>query len=920
MKQLFLIDGSGFIFRAFHALPPLTATDGAPVGAVYGFCNMLRNLIAAHKQHHFLVVFDAGRQTFRQTIYPDYKAHRPPAPEELVPQFPLIHEACEMFGIPFVDMEGYEADDLIASYAKQGVENGFEVTIVSADKDLMQLITPSIKLFDPMKRKAIGPVEVMEKFGVTPDKVIDVQALAGDAADNVPGVPGIGVKTAAELINTFNTLEILLEQAHTIKQPKRRQNLIDHANAARISKELVTLVDSLPLPLDFDALFVKDVGPETIDFLNRMGFKTLTQRVQTEVNALALSKPHLAKPSTLSPTTVNEGNTHTSPSDRTKDQVLINVGEVEAYLKNAMQSGIVAFDCETTSLHIHEASLVGCSFAFEDDNGIIHPAYIPFHHQTSAQQASWQEICPLLKAFLENPGVLKVGHNLKYDMGILKNLNIDILGYDDTMLMSYCLYGGLHSHSLGYLSEHYLKLATISYESICGTGKNQKTFDHVPLQEATAYACEDAELTLKLYKLFKPQLISLKVSTLYHDIERPLLPSIVAMEHKGIIVDKAELQACGLEVNARLQTLEDEIYKIVGHTFNIGAPKQLGVVLFEEMSLPSPKFTKTGVYVTDADVLEGLSKQGFEIATKLLEWRSLSKLLSTYIEALPKEISAKTGRIHTSYALSGTATGRLSSSNPNLQNIPIKTEDGKRIRKAFVAQAGYVLMSFDYSQIELRLLAHFADIAPLTNAFQNNIDSHTATASLLYDTPYETVTPEQRRNAKTVNFGIIYGISAYGLSNQLNIPQTQASLLIKAYLNRYPGVETFMEQQKGIAAAQGYVTTLCGRRCYTPGIHDKNTAIRQFAMRQAVNAPLQGSNADIIKLAMIRIQHYLEKSKVDAHLLLQVHDELVFEVKDEVQLKEQFTKEIISLMENVIKLKVPLKVEMGEGKNWQEAH
>lgn len=904
MNELYLIDGSGFIFRAYHALPPLTAPDGTPVGAVYGFCNMLRQLILDHSQHHFLVVFDAGRQTFRQRIYPEYKAHRPPAPEDLVPQFPLFREACTAFGVPSVEMADYEADDLIASYARKAAEIGFNVTIVSADKDLMQLVNQQISLYDPLKRKSIKEPEVLEKFGVSPAKVIDVQALAGDSSDNIPGVAGIGVKTAAELILSYGDLETLLSQTHTIKQPKRRQTLIDNAENARISKKLVTLVDNLALPLDFDALFVTGVSEATVDFLIRMGFKTLLSRVQNEIK------------------TVNGTTKSTTPTISVHVNhdylTLTQPDEIKAFLDEASLAEAVAFDTETTSLHIRQAIWVGCSFAFRASNGAIKAAYIPFRHTTNEPQANFNEIKPLLKDFLNQTGILKIGHNLKYDISIIANDELTLRSIEDTMLMSYCLFGGQHAHGLGFLTKKYLERDSISFESIAGTGKNQKTFDQIDLKAATAYAAEDAELTLMLYERFKPKLSEQHISTLYYDVERPLVSVIAAMEYSGIRVDPNTLKDYGIELAQRMESLSKDIFHLAGHEFNIGSPKQLGEVLFDEQGLPAPKRTKTGAYATDADVLEDLVQKGHVLPEKVLQWRSLAKLQSTYVEGLLAQIDQNTHRIHTSYALTGTTTGRLSSSEPNLQNIPIRTEDGRRIRKAFIAEKGYTIVSLDYSQIELRLLAHFADIPALKQAFIDGIDIHKSTASQLFNIPYDHVTPDQRRQAKTVNFGIIYGISAYGLGQQLTITNTAASLLIKSYLERYPGVEAFMTRMKEEARLKGYVTTLMGRHCYTPGIHDRNGAVRQFAERQAVNAPLQGTNADIIKKAMSHIHQWLHTEFSEARMLLQVHDELVFEVKEtEV---ETFIAKAKSIMENVVQLSVPLIVEAGVGSNWDEAH
>jgi len=905
MKKLFLIDGSGFIFRAYHALPPLTAPDGTPVGAVYGFCNMLRQLVLDHGHHHFLVVFDAGRQTFRQRMYAEYKAHRPPAPDDLAPQFPLFRDACAAFGVPSVEMADYEADDLIASYARQAAVVGFDVVIVSGDKDLMQLVTDHITIYDPLKRKTIGANEVIERFGVIPTKVIDVMALAGDASDNIPGVAGIGVKTAAELILSYGDLETVLAQTHTIKQPKRRQTLIDNADKARISKKLVTLIDNLELPLDFDALFVAGVSTATLDFLTRMGFKTLLNRVQNEV--------HQLNHNNLAPTmpTRSVQKTHNY-------QMLIIRDEIAAFLEEASLAEAVAFDTETTSLHIRQATWVGCSLAFRATNGTIKAAYIPFRHVGEEAQADFSAIKPLLSDFLNQTGILKIGQNLKYDLSIIANDGLSMRSIEDTMLMSYCLFGGQHAHGMDYLAKKYLERDTISFASIAGTGKNQKTFDQIDLKTATTYAAEDAEITLLLYEYFKPKLIEQQISTLYYDVERPLVPVIAMMEYYGVKVDPATLRDYGTELAHRMEALEKDIFQLVGHEFNIGSPKQLGEVLFDEHGLPAPKRTKMGAYITDADVLEDLVQKGHMLPEKVLQWRSLAKLQSTYVEGLLAQINPITGRIHTSYALTGTSTGRLSSSEPNLQNIPVRTEDGQRIRKAFIADDGYVVVSLDYSQIELRLLAHFAYIPALKHAFLNDIDVHKTTASQLFNTPYDKVTNEQRRQAKTVNFGIIYGISAYGLGQQLNISNTAAALLIKSYLERYPGVETFMSRMKDEAREKGYVTTLMGRHCYTPGIHDRNGAVRQFAERQAVNAPLQGTNADIIKKAMAQIHQWLQAEHIDARMLLQVHDELVFEVRKENT--ELFIKKAKSIMENSAQLSVPLIVGAGVGTNWDEAH
>ncbi len=912
-NKVFLIDGSGYIFRAYHALPPLTSPGGTPVGAVYGFTGMLFNLINEYPDNPFLVVFDAGRQTFRQKIYEEYKSHRPPAPEDLVPQFPLFREVCEKLGIASVEMADYEADDLIASYAKVGKETGHEVVIISSDKDLMQLVDDNVNLFDPIKKKPIYEKEVFEKFGVTPSQVVDVQALAGDSSDNVPGVPGIGIKTAAELIQTFVTLENLLEQAHTIKQNKRRENLIQFAEQARISKKLVHLVDDLVLPLSFDDLHLKGFSSDAANFFSQLGFKNLMNRMKLkhlESNEIPQSEHSVEPVEKIIQTTANY-------------QMIDSVNQLQSFINNASEAGTVAFDTETNSLCIQDAVWVGFSMAYRPYDAEIEAIYVPLHHQTSEKQIPLQIAIDLIKPFLEDDGVLKIGQNLKFDMGILANHGIHLQAYEDTMLMSYCLDGTLHSHNMDALAKLHLGRHTLSYQEVVGSGKNQKTFDQVDLKTATQYACEDAEITLLLYETIRQKLLKTPMTHLYYDIERPIVSVIEGMESKGVCVHKESLFQFGEEITQRLMILETDIFKRCGHEFNIGSPKQLGVVLFEEQNLPQPKKTKTGTYSTDSDVLEELSFQGHEIATLLLEWRKLSKLKSTYVEGLLSQISDKTGRVHTSYALTGTNTGRFSSSNPNLQNIPIKTEDGRRIRQAFQAPEGYKIVTFDYSQIELRLLTHFADVPVLKKAFHEGVDIHKKTASDLFKVDYDQITSDQRRYAKTVNFGIIYGISGFGLAQQLSIPVGSANQMIQSYMDQYPGIGAFMTQQKEYAAEHGYTETLLGRRCYTPGIHDRNRSIRNFAERQAVNAVLQGSNADIIKKAMYQIHNYLQDTfkNIQDHpyMLLQVHDELVFEIPQHILETTSIVEDIKKIMETCVYMDIPLVVDAGIGDNWNDA-
>lgn len=898
-KRLILIDGSGFIFRAYHALPPLRRSDGTPVGAVYGFCNMLVKFMeqvreSSHKDDGLAVIFDAGRKTFRQDIYPEYKAHRPDVPEDLIPQFSIIRDACYAFNIPSIELEGYEADDLLASYAKKTKEMGCEALIVSSDKDLMQLITSGVSLYDPLKNKAIGPDEVVEKFGVSPDRVIDVQSLAGDSTDNVPGVPGIGVKTAAELINTYGSLETLLERAEEIKQPKRRESLIVHAEAARISKQLVTLCDTAPLPKDIDELGVQE--PDMVqmkDFLRMQGFASLSARVDKIFQNVA-----------------EEAQSDDYETIRTAEQL-------SRLVKACESASVISFDCETTSLNAVEAKLVGISLSYAKGQG----AYIPLTHVLDlgeAPQLELQGVLEALKPILIDPSILKIGHNLKYDLVVLEKYGVTLSPVGDTMLMSYVLDGSRNGHGMDELSERHLGHTTIKFSDVAGSGKNQKTFDHVPIDVATRYAAEDADITLRLYHYFFPRLVSEQMMTVYERIERPLIHVIADMETRGVRVDSQLLYQLGSRFSDEMVVLERKIYELAGRSFNVGSPKQLGTVLFDELKMPAPKKSKLGAYVTDVDVLEKLVGEGYELPKIVLEWRSLSKLKSTYVDGLLTAVNTKTGRVHTSYSMALTSTGRLSSSDPNLQNIPVRTETGRLIRQAFIASPGHKLLSLDYSQIELRLLSHMADVPQLTKAFRDGVDIHASTASEMFGVPLAEMTPEIRRRAKAINFGIIYGISAFGLSQQLNISREEAGNYIKTYFEKYPGIQDYMEQQKEHARQNGYVKTLFGRKCYTPGIKDSNAAMRQFAERQAINAPLQGSNADIIKMAMNRVGPCLEEKGLSARMLLQVHDELIFEVPEaEIEETSSILKKV---MESIVYLNIPLVVGVGIGDNWDQAH
>ncbi len=927
-STLYLIDGSGYIFRAFHALPPMTRPDGTPVNAVYGFCNMLQKLLNDLKAERIAVIFDAARKTFRNDIYPDYKAHRPPPPPELVPQFPLIREATRAYGIPSIEAPNYEADDLIAAYAREAMAQGQNVRIVSADKDLMQLIRPGVELYDPMKAVAIGPAEVEAKFGVPPEKVIDVQALAGDSTDNIPGVPGIGVKTAAQLILEYGDLENLLHRAGDIKQPKRRELLTQHAELARISMKLVTLDDHAPLPEPLDTLRARaDHRPELIAFLQEQGFRSLLARIEGK------PAPAAAR-STPEPTAA-------TPPDETEPLPLVaqdyecvqDAAHLRRWVEAARAQGYVALDTETTSLTPSTTTLVGVSLAIAPGKA----CYIPINHvdpnaspdggfsfdaPQAPQQITIAELVAELRDLLLDPATIKIAHNLKFDLQVLEQHDLKIAPYDDTMLMSYALGAGLHGHGLDELALKHFKHKMISFADATGTGRNKITFDRVPLDKATAYAAEDADFALRLWLLLKPQVAQQHVTRVYERLDRPLIPVVAAMERDGILVDSAILKAQSHRLAQRLQVLEGEIHALAGHAFNVGSPKQLGDVLFGEMGLPGGSKGKTGAYSTSHDVLEPLAEQGHEIVTKLLDWRGLAKLKSTYTDALPEQIDAKTGRVHTSFSLVGAATGRLSSTDPNLQNIPIRTEDGRAIRRAFVAAEGCELLSVDYSQIELRLAADAADIKALIGAFQDGADIHALTASQVFGVPLQDMTPDIRRKAKAINFGIIYGISGFGLAKQLGIAPGEANDFIRQYLDKFHELRDWMEATKQFAHDHGYVETLFGRRVHIAGIHEKMAARRNFAERQAINAPLQGTAADIMKRAMIRIPTALDEAGLKAKLLLQVHDELVFEVP---VAEITFTAEIVKrVMQEApapaVTLKVPLVAEAGHAQNWAEAH
>ena len=918
-RHLFLVDGSAYIFRAYHALPPLTRkSDGLPVGAVSGFCNMLSKLVddvrESGEADYFAVIFDAARKTFRNDIYPEYKAHRPPPPEDLRPQFPLVKQASQAFNLATIEMPGFEADDIIATYARQARESGMSVTIVSSDKDLMQLVGDGVVMHDPMKQRRIGPKQVEEKFGVGPDRVVDVQALCGDSTDNVPGVPGIGVKTAALLINEYGNLDGVLDRAEEIKQTKRRQNLIDHADLARISRRLVTLKDDVPVDLGLEDLRLKDPQPDVLlGFMAEMELGRLAgriaQRLGGEVSAtVAASEPE--KPG------------------ETDYQCIQSLKALQPWIDLARSVGVVAVDTETTSLDAMAADLVGVSLSVRQGQA----CYIPLGHtgplpageldlegETDVpDQIPLDQALDLLRPLFEDPSVLKVGQNLKYDMSVLRRYGVDLMPIDDTMLLSYVTEGGMHGHGMDELSKLHLDIEPIPFKEVAGSGKSRITFDRVPLDKATEYAAEDADVTLRLYNYLKPRLLAERKHAVYETLERPLVPVLVGMEQAGILVDRAELARLSADFGARIGTLEGEIQDLAGEAFNVNSPKQLGEILFDKMGIPGGKKTKSGSYGTGADVLEGLALQGHELPVKVLEYRQLAKLKSTYTDSLQGQINVGTGRVHTSYAMAATSTGRLASTDPNLQNIPVRTEEGRRIRKAFIAAPGWKLLSADYSQIELRILAHIANIKSLRDAFHAGHDIHAMTAAQVFDLPMEDMDPMIRRRAKAINFGIIYGISAFGLANNLGIGRGEAQAYINAYFERYPGIRDYMEITKAQARELGYVETIHGRRIHMPGINDKNPARRGFHERAAINAPIQGSAADVIRRAMVAIPPALSIAGLGAKMLLQVHDELIFDVPEgEV---EETTALVKKVMEGAAHLSIPLIVDAGIGDSWAEAH
>ena len=925
--HLHLIDGSGFIFRAYHALPPLTRkSDGLPVGAVSGFCNMLFKIIEDQKGSnaptHLVVVFDAKGKTFRSDIYPEYKMNRPPAPEDLIPQFPLTRDATRAFGLACIEQEGFEADDIMATLAVQAREAGGHVTIVSSDKDLMQLVGNGVEMYDAMKNKRIGPEQVEEKFGVAPNRVIDVQSLAGDSVDNVPGAPGIGVKTAALLINEYGDLDSLLERASEIKQPKRRETLIDNADQIRTSRDLVTLKTDMEMDCDFDDFQVQAPDPEVVlKFLAEMEFRTMSARI---ANKLGVSAPEISSDRINNEDQITEAEPISINTE--KYELIDNVNDLNRWVTKIYQRGYVAVDTETTGLNDMIVDLVGICLSVE----IGEACYIPVGHTNGEDdlfggaslcngQINLDEALEILRPVLQDPSIIKIGQNVKYDTKIFARYDVNLAPVDDTMLLSYAINGGKHNHGMDYLSERYLNHKPISIKTLLGSGKSAITFDKVSINDAVNYAAEDADITLRLWKLFKPMLHESSVTKVYETLERPLIPVLAKMEMNGIKVDRNTLSRMSNNFAQSMSGLEAEIYNLAGQTFNVGSPKQLGEILFDKLELPGGKKGKTGAYGTGVDVLEDLASEGHELPVKVLDWRQMSKLKSTYTDALQGHINPNTGRVHTSYVISGASTGRLSSTDPNLQNIPIRSEAGRKIREAFIAEEGNVLLSLDYSQIELRILAHIAKIDTLKQAFHEGQDIHALTASQMFNVPLENMDPMVRRQAKAINFGVIYGISGFGLARNLRIPRKEAQSFIDTYFERFPGIRTYMDETVSFAKENGYVETLFGRKIHTSEINAKGPQAG-FAKRAAINAPIQGTAADVIRRAMVQMPNAI--SHLPAKMLLQVHDELIFEVnKDALNETTEVVRNIMEkASEPVVKLDVPLVVDAGFGGNWADAH
>jgi DNA polymerase I len=989
--HLFLVDGSSYIFRAYHALPPLNRkSDGLQVNAVLGFCNMLwkllRDMPPDNRPTHLAIIFDKSEVTFRNEIFKDYKAHRPPAPDDLIPQFAFIRDAVRAFDLPCLEQAGYEADDLIATYARQAVERGATTTIVSSDKDLMQLVTDQVTMFDTMKDRRIGIAEVIEKFGVPPEKVVEVQALAGDSTDNVPGVPGIGIKTAAQLIVEYGDLETLLKRAGEIKQPKRREALIENAEKARISRRLVLLDDKVKLEVPLDDLAVREPDSRRlIAFLKAMEFSALTRRVaeysqidpasieadvrssspaplrgRSESEALqegtksfdapgsppsplkgegsAPNKPGDSRadktaglkgtPKALAAARAEEA--RKTPIDRSKYLTIRSIADLKIWIARLREAGEFAIETKANSIDPMQGEICGIALAVRPNDA----CYIPLAHKQSGDgaglfasgvapdQLKANEALEMLRPILESEGILKIGFNIKFGAVMLAQAGITLRNFDDAQLMSYALDAGRNAHGLDALAQTWLGHTSMTHGELTGSGKGKLSFDQVAIERATAFSAEDADVILRLWRVLKPRLIAERMSSVYETLERPLVSVLARMERRGISIDRQVLSRLSGEFAQTATRVEAEIQEIAGEPVNVGSPKQIGDILFGKMAIPGGTKTKTGAWSTSAQILEELAEQGHEFPKKILEWRQVSKLKSTYTDALPTYVHPDTHRVHTTYALAATTTGRLSSNEPNLQNIPVRTEDGRKIRRAFIASSGHKLVSADYSQIELRLLAEIADIPALKQAFRDGLDIHAMTASEMFGVPIKDMPGEVRRRAKAINFGIIYGISAFGLANQLGIAREEASAYIKKYFERFPGIRAYMDATRDFCRANGYVETLFGRKCHYPDIKASNASIRAFNERAAINARLQGTAADIIRRAMIRMEEALAEKKLSAQMLLQVHDELIFEVPDE---EVAATLPVVQhVMQDApfpaVLLSVPLHVDARAANNWDEAH
>jgi len=916
--HFYLIDGSGYIFRAYYALPPLSRkSDGLPTGAVSGFCSMLFKLLEDSKSNenrqkpsHFAVIFDSARKTFRNEIYSDYKANRSEAPDDLVPQFEYIRKSVLAFNLPSVELINYEADDLIATYVDRILDNGAKVTIVSSDKDLMQLYKKDVRIFDPMKNKFISDIDVKNKFGVGPDKVIDVQALAGDSSDNVPGVPGIGVKTAAELINKYGNLETLLKSAKEIKQNKRRETLIENKDKALLSKELVTLKHDVPIDKDLTEFKLKEVDKDKLyKFLREMEFNRLLSSAIS-----AYGEPNFTNEKK------DEKSSEKKIDINIKDYFLItDPKEIDDWITEAEENGEVAVDTETSSLDPHQADLVGVSLSSK----IGKACYIPIGHN-SKKCINKDLVLKKLKPLLEDPSIKKIGQNIKFDFIVFFNHGIKLTAMEDTMLMSYVLDAGKNRHNMDTLSKIHLNHKTISFKELVGTGKKQINFSEVNIEKAKDYAAEDADITFRLYKKFFKSLKEEKMTNIYEIFEKPMLKILADMEIKGVKIDNKFLKILSTKFEKKIYKIQKEVFRLSKKEFNIASPKQLGEILYNDLKIADLKKTKKGSFATSASVLEDLAFKGHKFPQLILDWRQVSKLKNTYTDSLPEHINSKTKRVHTSFLLAATTTGRLASSDPNLQNIPIKSEDGKDIRKAFIAEKDNVLISADYNQIEMRILADLADVKELKKAFKNNGDIHSLTASQIFNVDISKINQDQRRKAKAINFGIIYGISQYGLAKQINVSNFEAEEFLNSYFLRFPEIKTYMNNTIKFCRKSGYVNNIFGRRSHFININDKNFNVRNFQERAAINAPIQGSAAEIMRLAMIRIDKKLKDQKNNkTKMLLQIHDELIFETpKEEVK---RISKIIVDEMSSVTKsdqhsFSIPLTVDLNCGENWGVLH